>query len=188
VLHLIAAALGQLPAGVRVGMPVAAPHWVAQYGRYFPVEIAFGQPALVFHVSREVCDLPCLGADRHGHAMAYAECDEALAEQAGRSVAQCVAALLAVAPAGHYPQLVEVASALSLTPRTLMRRLHTEGATFQQLLDHARQARTLWLLQHTRCSIEEIAAQLGYVDTSNFSRTVRRWFGVTPLALRQRER
>jgi AraC-like DNA-binding protein len=188
VLHLIAAALGQLPAGVRVGMPVAAPHWVAQYGRYFPIEIAFGQPALVFHVSREVCDLPCLGADRHGHAMAYAECDEALAEQAGRSVAQCVAALLAVAPAGHYPQLVEVASALSLTPRTLMRRLHTEGATFQQLLDHARQARTLWLLQHTRCSIEEIAAQLGYVDTSNFSRTVRRWFGVTPLALRQRER
>ena len=187
VLHLIAAALGQLPAGLRVALPIAAPHWAAQYRRYLPVEISFAHSELTFHVDREACSLACLGADRHGHAMACAECDEALAEQAGRSVAQRVTALLAVAPAGRYPQLVEVAGALSLTPRTLMRRLQAEGATFQQLLDTARQARTLWLLQHTRCSIEEIAEQLGYADTSNFSRTVRRWFGVTPLALRQRD-
>ena len=33
-------------------------------------------------------------------------------------------------------------------------------------------------------SVEEVAAQLGYADTSNFSRTVRRWFGVTPRAMR----
>jgi AraC-like DNA-binding protein len=33
--------------------------------------------------------------------------------------------------------------------------------------------------------VEEIAARLGYVDTSNFSRTVRRWFGVTPRELRE---
>ncbi|MDY7576478.1 AraC family transcriptional regulator [Actimicrobium sp. CCI2.3] len=187
VLHLIAAALGQLPAGLRVEMPIAAPQWVAQYRRYLPVEISFGRSALAFHVDRQACSLACLGADRHGHAVACAECDDALAEQAGRSIAQQVTALLAVAPAGRYPQLVEVASALGLTPRTLMRRLHADHATFQQLLDAARQTRTLWLLQHSRCSIEEIAAQLGYADTSNFSRTVRRWFGVTPLGLRQRD-
>jgi len=33
--------------------------------------------------------------------------------------------------------------------------------------------------------VEEIAARLGYVDTSNFSRTVRRWFGATPRELRE---
>jgi AraC-like DNA-binding protein len=33
--------------------------------------------------------------------------------------------------------------------------------------------------------VEDIAARLGYTDTSNFSRTVKRWFGSTPSALRQ---
>ena len=187
VLHLVAAATGQLPAGLRVEMPVAAPRWAAQYGRYQPVEICFGQPALAFHVDRESGSLACLGADRHAHARACSECDDALAELVGRSIAQRVTALLADAPTGHYPQLVEVADAVGLAPRTLMRRLRAEGVTFQQLLDSARQARTLWLLQHTRCSIEDIAARLGYADTSNFSRTVRRWFGATPLVLRQRD-
>ncbi|MEC5216004.1 AraC-like DNA-binding protein [Actimicrobium sp. GrIS 1.19] len=186
VLHLIAAATGQLPAGLRVEMPMALPPWVAQYDRYVPVQIGFGQPALAFHIDREACGLPCLGADRHAHAKACSECDDTLAERPDGSIAQRVAAMLTAAPAGRYPQLVEVAAAVSLTPRTLMRRLRADGVTFQQLLDAARQARTLWLLQHTRCSVEDIAAQLGYADTSNFSRTVRRWFGATPLGLRER--
>ncbi|GAA4021477.1 AraC family transcriptional regulator [Actimicrobium antarcticum] len=186
VLHLIAAALGQLPTGMRLEIPMAAPRWAAQYGRYLPVDICFGQPALALHVSRDACRLPCLGADRHAHAMACGECDGALAQYAGRSMAQRVAALLVPVAAGRYPQLVDVADAVGLTPRTLMRRLRADGVTFRQLLDTARQDRTLWLLQHTTCSVEDIAAQLGYADTSNFSRTVRRWFGATPLGLRQR--
>ena len=43
-----------------------------------------------------------------------------------------------------------------------------------------RQERAGWYLAHTRLSVEEIAARLGYADTSNFSRTYRRWFGRTP--------
>ena len=65
-----------------------------------------------------------------------------------------------------------------------MRHLRAEGTSFQAMLDTARQSRALWLLQNTAQSVEEIAAQLGYVDTSNFSRTVRRWTGSTPRQLR----
>jgi len=66
-----------------------------------------------------------------------------------------------------------------------MRRLAQEGTSFQQLLDAHQQSRTLWLLQHTSDSVEDIAGRLGYTDTSNFSRTVKRWFGHTPSALRK---
>jgi len=38
---------------------------------------------------------------------------------------------------------------------------------------------------HTAETMEEIASRLGYVDTSNFSRTVRRWFGATPREVRE---
>jgi AraC-like DNA-binding protein len=41
------------------------------------------------------------------------------------------------------------------------------------------------MLAHTAQPVEEIAARLGYVDTSNFSRTVRRWFGATPREVRE---
>ena len=66
-----------------------------------------------------------------------------------------------------------------------MRRLAAQGTSFQNLPDVARKARALWLLQHSPDSVETIAAQLGYADTSNFSRTLWRWYGLTPRALRR---
>lgn len=187
VLRVIEAALGQRPPGLRVDLPLPPPHWAAQYQRFAPVDIRFGQPALAFHLDAAALALPCIGADARAHASACRDCDLALAELAGRSLAQRVAALLADAPAGRYPQLPEVAAACGLTPRTLMRRLQAEATSFAQLLTVARQERALWLLQSTTQSVEEIASQLGYVDTSNFSRTVRRWFGATPGELRRRD-
>ena len=67
----------------------------------------------------------------------------------------------------------------------MIRHLADDGTSYQQLLDAARKQRALWLLQNTHAAVEEIAARLGYQDTSNFSRTVRRWFGATPGELRR---
>ncbi len=183
-LRVIEAAVGRLPPGLRVDLPLPAPPWAAQYTRFAPVAVRFAQPALALHADAAALALPCLGADAHAHAAACRECEAELAALAGRSLAQRVTGLLADAPAGRYPALGEVAAACGVAPRTLMRHLRAEGSSFQALLDTARQARVRWLLQHTRLSIEEIAAQLGYADTSNFSRTVRRWFGRTPRELR----
>lgn len=184
-LTVLESALGQRPAGMTVDLPVPRPAWAAQYERFAPVQFRFGQPALAFTVTAEAARLPCLGADARAHAAACRECEAALEALAGRSVVQQVAALLAEAPAGRYPSLAEVAQSCGLGPRTLMRRLAAEGSSYQLLLDGARRSRALWLLQHTRRSVEDIAAELGYVDTSNFSRTVRRWFQASPRALRQ---
>jgi AraC-like DNA-binding protein len=71
-----------------------------------------------------------------------------------------------------------VAALCELGPRTLMRRLAAEGRPFRPCWTRPGR-RALWL-RHTRLPVEEVAAQLGLADTSNFSRTVRRWFGCTP--------
>ncbi|MFZ2987044.1 AraC family transcriptional regulator [Ideonella sp.] len=184
-LRVIEAALGHLPAGLQVDLPGAAPAWVAQYSRFGPVAFRFGQPALALRVDAAALALRCMGADARAHASACRDCEAALSELSSRSVAQRVAALLAAVPDGRYPQLAEVAERCGLAPRTLMRRLSAEHTSFQGLLDASRRNQALWLLQHTGLSVEEIAARLGYVDTSNFSRTVRRWFGSPPRALRQ---
>jgi AraC-like DNA-binding protein len=185
VLRIVETAIGQLPAGLRADLPFAAPPWREQYRR-FGIELRFGQPAFAFHVPKADLDTPCLGADAKAHAGACRECEEALAEVGATSMAQRVAGLLAGADevGGGYPRLAEIAARCGISPRTLMRRLSDDGTSWQRLLDDARQKRALWLLQHTSVAVEEIASRLGYVDTSNFSRTVRRWFGATPRALR----
>ncbi len=189
VLRMVETAVGQVPRGLRVDLPLPTPPWRDQYLRFGLADVRFEQPAFAFHVDARDLALPCLGADAKAHAGACRECEEALAEVAGASMAQRVAGLLASVDGGagliRYPRMAEIAARCGISPRTLIRRLHDDGATYQGLLDAARQQRALWLLRHTAAPVEEIAARLGYVDTSNFSRTVRRWFGATPRELRE---
>lgn len=185
VLRMIEAAVGQVPAGLRIELPLPAPAWRGQYQRFGVAEVSFDRPAFAFHFAQRDLALPCIGADAKAHASACRECEEALAESAGAGMAQRVAGLLASVDEGAYPRMADVAVRCGISPRTLIRRLHEDGATFQQLLDAARKQRALWMLMHTAEPVEEIAARLGYVDTSNFSRTVRRWFGASPRELRE---
>ena len=185
IVRMIETAVGQVPAAIRIDLPLPLPAWRDQYQRFGVAEVRFDQPAFAFHFAPRDLALPCIGADAKAHASACRECEEALAEVGGASLAQRVAGLLAGVDDGAYPRMADVATRCGISARTLIRRLHEDGATFQQLLDTARKQRALWMLSHTAAPVEEIAARLGYVDTSNFSRTVRRWFGATPRELRE---
>ena len=185
ILRMLETAVGQVPASLRIALPLPMPAWREQYQRFSVAEVRFDQPAFAIHVAQRDLALPCIGADAKAHASACRECEEELAEVGGASLAQRVAGLLASVDDGAYPRMADVAARCGISARTLIRRLHADGATFQELLDDARKQRALWMLAHTTEPVEEIAARLGYVDTSNFSRTVRRWFGVTPRELRE---
>ncbi len=185
ILRMIEASVGQVPASLRIELPLPLPAWREQYQRFGVAEVSFDRPAFAFHFAQRDLALPCIGADAKAHASSCRECEEVLAEVAGAGMATRVAGLLAGVDDGAYPRMADVAARCGISPRTLIRRLHEDGATFQQLLDAARKQRALWMLMHTAEPVEEIAARLGYVDTSNFSRTVRRWFGASPRELRE---
>ena len=53
--------------------------------------------------------------------------------------------------------------------RTLNRHLKVQGTTFQQVLDEIRFAAASQLLENTRIPLTEIAASLGYSESSAFS-------------------
>ena len=75
-------------------------------------------------------------------------------------------------------------SAANLANATMLEVLREEGVNYQQLLDRVREDLACWWLLHSDLTVETIADRLGYQDTSNFSRTFRRWLGVTPRAFR----
>jgi AraC-like DNA-binding protein len=86
---------------------------------------------------------------------------------------------------GGVPSAAKAAKALTVSPRTLHRRLKQEGTTFRRLLDDFRQRKARTLLGEHRHSIAEIAFLLGYSELSAFYRAFKRWTGRSPAELRK---
>lgn len=84
--------------------------------------------------------------------------------------------------------LNNVAEALSLSERTLRRRLKDEGFTFQQVKSMARERQTKYYLANTNMPLTEIAYALGYAETSSFSRAFKQWTSTTPQEYRDTAR
>ncbi|ASP37370.1 hypothetical protein CHH28_01140 [Bacterioplanes sanyensis] len=88
---------------------------------------------------------------------------------------------------GHYPTCEQAAEPMALSGRTLRRRLHDEGTSYQQLLEQWRQQRAQHLLLHTHLSVQQVGYVLGYSDPANFGRAFRHWFNRSPRRYRQTE-
>jgi AraC-like DNA-binding protein len=80
----------------------------------------------------------------------------------------------------------EVAGLLFLHRRTLNRHLNGQGLNFQRVLDEIRFEAACQLLDNTRLPLTDIAASLGYSESSAFTRAFRRWSGAVPSRRRRR--
>lgn len=68
---------------------------------------------------------------------------------------------------------------MSLSERTLRRRLAAEGTSVRKLIDEVRAALAAEFLISGSLSVAQIAAQVGYLEVSSFSQAFRRWHGVS---------
>ncbi len=81
--------------------------------------------------------------------------------------------------------LENIAERLAISPRTLRRRLSSEGSSFQEVKNLARAKRAKYYLRRTSMPIAEIAYELGFSELSAFSRAFRSWVGQAPQAYRE---
>lgn len=184
-LRLLEAVCGALPAGdMRFEFPYPEPAWGARYRELFGANVHFDCAAYRISLPLAWLDLPSLSADANAARIALRDCEHQLlgVEQGGDWTTRVQLRLLACE--GRYPTLTQLAEEFHLSERTLIRRLRDEGSHYQHLLDDVRQELACWLLLNTPLSVEAVAERLGYQDTSNFSRTFRRWLGATPKAWR----
>ena len=82
--------------------------------------------------------------------------------------------------------LDDIAGRLHLSPRTIHRRLESEGSSFRAIKDALRRDMALSRLTKTRDPIARIAADLGYTETSAFYRAFVEWTGMAPVHYRRR--
>jgi len=83
------------------------------------------------------------------------------------------------------PTLNDIAAQLYLSPQTLRRRLTAEGKSYQGVKDDLRRDTAIHLLAMPELTLDEVATQVGFSETSTFHRAFKKWTGVTPGLYRQ---
>jgi AraC-like DNA-binding protein len=180
VARLLQTLSGRTCAEVEYGLPWAEPAWSQRYREDIGGIRRFDAQGLSIRLPAALLASPCMTGDPDAYAAAWEDCERKLARApAGNSAREWVRARLMRCEA-NYPTLDAVATEQARSARTLMRQLKAEGCCYQDILDEVRYERARWYLLNTQASMETIAEQLGLQDTSNFSRSFRRWSGVRP--------
>jgi AraC-like DNA-binding protein len=171
---------------VAVSFTFPPPRDPSRAARFFGVTPAYGAARVDITFPDAILDLPVSGAEPALREMfarqvegehARLQGDAALPERTRAEIARRLAAGTAELPA--------VARALSLSERTLQRRLRELGTSFQALLDEERRAVAVERIGSVDATVTDVAFLLGFSDTSAFTRAFRRWTGVTPAAFRR---
>jgi AraC-like DNA-binding protein len=87
---------------------------------------------------------------------------------------------------GQLAAMGQVAAQLGLQERTLRRRLAAEDTSFGAIVDDVRRKLAIEYLQTTRMSVDDVAWKVGFSDSANLRRAVRRWTGLTVSEVRGR--
>ena len=160
-------------------------HPASAYRDYLGVEVQEGQH-LAMTFARTDAERPFLTANdftwqafEPGFRRQLARLEES------RSVPERVrAALFEALPVGQ-SSTASVARRLSMSKRTLQRRLSDAGTTFQALLNATREELARHYLSNTSLSCKEISFLLGFEEPTSFYRAFNDWTGHTPEHHRQ---
>jgi len=146
----------------------------------FQCPMVFGAPCFSMRFAREIMDARLASGNATLAQMHDQFAGDYLARfEQTRVTHQARQVLCRLLPQGE-PKRQTVASALSMSTRTLQRRLQEEHTSFQQLLDETRRELAMQLLRQRRLTLLEVAYLLGFADPSNFFRAFKRWFGMPP--------
>lgn len=152
----------------------------------FGCPVRFCQPANRALLRKADLALPLSARDTAMLVLHERLADEELERLEGSRTSHHVLRLLKAGALHPEPRREQVAAALSISDRTLQRRLQTEATSFQQLLDETRRELAQQYLRKRNHSLKLVAELLGFEDQSNLHRACRRWFGESPGQYRAR--
>lgn len=180
---------GKAIGGGRIYLPYRKPVWADEFEQQIPGnEFLFLQKKFIIQIPSEYLKLICLTHEASAFQMAKTECERVkVAQDRGLDILHQVRTRLLEGDS-NFPTQEEIAEQMNMSPRTLMRKLKAEGSSYQELLDDVRKEYAIWYLANTDHTLDEISDSLGYLDASNFSRTFKRWVGLTPSLFRKSNR
>ncbi len=181
---------GQFKGQVSFAYP--KPSYGHKYHDYFGDNIKFDQPATEIIIPESNLSVPSPTADSDMHQQSVAILERDLkADRAGEAIEAAgpgasdlsteeVVAKQIMANPGRIWTLKEVAAKLHMSPRTVIRKLASEGTKFQAVRDEVAKQQAANYLSDASLSVESVGHLMGFSDVSSFRRSFKRWFGETP--------
>lgn len=170
------------------------PSYGSAYRDHFGDRLTFDHSATEIIIPESLLSAPSIVADPVLHQQAVAICERQLQEiragvavETAFSTKEVVSNLILENP-GKLWTLNDVAASLHMSPRTLIRKLHSEGTTFQRIRDELARQHVITYLAEASLSVESIAHLMGFSEVSSFRRSFKRWFGETPSQYRARSK
>ena len=160
------------------------PSYAAAYAEIFSGQLRFGQPRSAVWFDADAFAQPV----RRDPAAVQSFLRAAPANVVGpylveRTASARVRALLQqTCPA--WPDLAATAERLHMSVSALQRHLATEGTSYQALKDQLRRDMAIVRLTTSQDALADLAADLGFTDSTAFQRAFKTWTGSTPGAYR----
>ncbi|AXI04208.1 AraC family transcriptional regulator [Aquirhabdus parva] len=157
------------------------------YEHFFGKPVQFGSARNGFTISRSILNQPLLTHNRITHDMLLTTLSRQLKSiPQARPLTQRVQRLLTQGIIhGQQLDAAEIASQLSMSVRTLARRLSEEESSLLELTKSVRMERAEWLLTSGELPLSKVAQQLGFSSQAAFTRAFKQATGRTPGDLRK---
>lgn len=163
----------------------AAPGYAGEYQRIFEAPVIFSSDRNALRLDPQILEHRVAQLPRYAFGILCENADARLRDlEIARTVRGRVErVLLSILHTGA-ANMESVARTLGMSRRTLFRRLHDEGVTFEDVLDMLRRDLAIDYLKARKASVTEVAYLVGFSDPASFSRAFKRWTGKSPGALR----
>ena len=156
------------------------PTSITRYHKMFGPHVHFSCEENRVLVPKEVLDMPFIFADKQAAQANDQVCQDKVSHiEQDLDIKQRVKVLIRKNNLKDV-SLDNLAEQLCMSPRTLSRQLKLRRCTYKSILENERKRSARTMIQERDLSLDQLASQLGYQDTSSFSRAFKRWFGVSP--------
>lgn len=170
---------------VRLSQPKPEGRLLQEFDNHFGVPVSYNEGVDALVIDRRWLDMPLKGAVPDAVGQARQQIEKRLAVAVGgRRIVDDVRWALERRPELLREGLEATAAALGLHPRTLQRRLQTEGVRFVDIQSEAKLYRAKTMLRRRAMSMESISDELGFSDRRAFTFAFKRWTGVSPSEFR----
>lgn len=163
-----------------VDFPYHQPNWVDKYNELLSCPFYFGQKQAMIKIPNKLLSFPCLSPNHRTVEFAKNQCDIELANlNQYETLPQRVSYLIETYEFMNVSVDV-VSKYLNMSKSTLNRKLKIDHTSYKTILENLRKEHSTRLLTYSKITVENIGYKLGYEDSSNFTRSFKRWFGCTP--------
>jgi AraC-like DNA-binding protein len=166
---------------LRTEFSYAEPAHSAEYRLMYCMDLRFDRPNTLIAFDASYLDLPVVQNERTAKEFLRTAPENILLKyKNSSSLSARVRRRLRQFLPGEVPDFEELAGELGMTPATMRRRLHEEGASYQSIKDQLRRDLAISYLSHSSRSVMDIASELGFKERSAFHRAFRKWTGASP--------